>query len=360
MKQQTKKIDVLMVGPTSSVKGGIRTVVKQYLAYNGWKEINLRYIPTHVEGSILKKSLFFLIQYTLLCLSCLAHKPDIVHMHVSERGSFWRKMIILRTCQFLGMKTVLHHHGAEFFLFYDKASEKNKHRIARTISGADVNLVLSNYHFELMKKQFPQGNFKVIYNGIIPEAGVYNPYATGILFVGRLGERKGIYDLIDAIEQIDGSLPSEIQLFFCGDGDINHVSRVLSEKNLLKRVAHIGWCDKKQLLQFYGQSMLFILPSYNEGLPMSLLEAMYAGLPCISTKVAGIPEVLKSGVNGILVEPGNLDQIKDSILQLMQDKELRKRFGSNAHDMVRESFLIRSHVRVLEEVYVNLEGNKYV
>ena len=66
MNQQRKKINVLMVGPASSVKGGIRTVVKQYLAYNGWEKINLRYIPTHVEGSILKKSLFFILSSGIL------------------------------------------------------------------------------------------------------------------------------------------------------------------------------------------------------------------------------------------------------------------------------------------------------
>lgn len=349
-----------MVGPAASVQGGMRTVVNQYLSYENWKSTGIRYIPTYVEASNLKKLLFFGIHFLRLLAVGLIWKPDVIHMHVSERGSFWRKAMVLRLFRRLGAKTVLHHHGAEFFRFYEGASSETKRFIEKTVEMADVNLVLSNYHCGLMKDRFPKGNFKVLYNAMIPENGnVYDPDAAGILFVGRLGERKGTYDLIAALSQLDHRLPAEIKVYFCGDGEEEKVKNLLEEKNLMHRAAHVGWCAKEQLRQIFRQSMLFILPSYHEGLPMSLLEAMFAGLPCICTNVDGIPEAVTSGKNGLLVEPGNVEQIKNCLWQLVQDRELRKTLGTEAHQTAHQQFLLTNHIETLEKLYSEMEGDPY-
>lgn len=361
MKQQNNKVRAFMTGPADTVKGGIRTVVNQYFSNQDWKTVELRYIPTHVEGPILKKALFFMMQFCKLLVAYVAEKPDIIHMHVSERGSFWRKAMVLNTFRKLGVKTVLHHHGAEFFQFYDDASPGNRKRIAKIIEKADTNLVLSNYHCRMMRERFPKGKFKVLYNAIPPVDGVvYNPDASGILFIGRLGERKGTYDLIDALEQLEDSFPPEVKVYFCGDGEVDRVARVIQEKKLEHRVAHIGWCSKELLRQFYRQAMVFVLPSYHEGLPMSLLEAMYAGIPCITTGVDGIPEAVQSGSNGLLVPPGSPEQIQNCLLQLIRDRELRQVLGRNAHQTVCEHFLLKRHIENLETLYSELEGVHYV
>lgn len=346
-----------MVGPAASVQGGMRTVVNQYLSSGDWKSAEICYIPTYVEASNVKKLLFFGIHFLRILLTGLIWKPDILHLHVSERGSFWRKAMLLRLFRKMGVKTVLHHHGAEFFSFYENTSAPARKYIAKTIEMTDINLVLSNYHRGQMQERFRNGNFRVLYNAITPENGnIYDSDATGILFVGRLGQRKGTYDLIAALSEIEDSLLPEIKVYFCGDGDVEQVRKLLEEKSLMHRAAHVGWCTKEQLKQFFKQSMLFILPSYHEGLPMSLLEAMYAGLPCIATDVDGIPELIRSGSNGILVEPGNIEQIKSSMMQLVQNKELRKKLGREGHQTVRKYFLLTDHIEALETLYSELEG----
>ena len=355
MQTEHRKRKILMTGPAASVQGGMRTVVNQYLSSEHWKAAEIRYIPTYVEASYVEKLLFFGIRFLQIIFVGLIWKPDVLHMHVSERGSFWRKAILLRLFRKFGVKTVLHHHGAEFFPFYEGASAWKRKYIEQTIEMTDVNLVLSSYHLGLMKDRFSQGNFKVLYNAIEPENGnIYDPDATGILFVGRLGERKGTYDLIEALSDLEDKLPSEIKVYFCGDGEVEKVKKLLEEKNLSHRAAHVGWCAKAQLKQFFEQSMLLILPSYHEGLPMSLLEAMYAGIPCIATEVDGIPELIRSGSNGLLVEPGNIEQIKNSLLQLIQNKELRKEFSREGYQTVSRYFLLAEHIKILETLYCEI------
>lgn len=356
MKKQEGKYTVFMTGPAETVKGGMRTVVNQYLSFDGWENIHLRYIPTHMEGSSIKKALFFGLQLLKLLADQVREKADIIHMHVSERGSFFRKSLVLGIFRFLGAKTVLHHHGAEFFPFFDNASPAVRRYIIRTVEKADVNLVLSKYHLGMMQERFPKGKFQVLYNAITPaEGGVYDPEASGILFVGRLGQRKGTYDLVEALAELDDSLPPEVTVSFCGDGEVEKTAALLKQKHLEHRAAHTGWCRREQLQKLYRQSMLFILPSYHEGLPMSLLEAMYAGLPCITTNTDGMPEVVCSGINGLLMEPGNLEQMKDCILKLANDRELRQKLGNNGHMTVREQFLLESHVEKLKNIYSEMK-----
>ena len=355
------KYTVLMVGPDASVKGGMRTVVDQYLSQWSEEDIALQYIPTYREGDLLRKMSFFVAQFLRIIFICLSRKIDVIHMHVSERGSFWRKALLLCVCRQFHIKTILHHHGAEFVSFYEKASSANQKRIEKIIEMADCNLVLSKYHYQVMRKMFPKGSFRVLYNAVSQTGNSgYNAEATGILVVGRLGQRKGTYDLVAALEEVEKFLSDEVKVYFCGDGDVEKIIELMRSKKLEHRVAHVGWCSKDQLKHFYGGAMLFILPSYHEGLPMSLLEAMYAGLPCITTNVDGIPEVITSGVNGLLVEPGNIEQIKTVLLQLSQDQILRKKLGENARQTVQQQFLLERHMKDLKTLYLEIKGGNHV
>ena len=346
---------VFMTGPDISVKGGMSTVVKQYLSSNHWKAVKLRHIPTYVEGSNLKKALYFAAQYARLLMAGIKEKPAAIHIHVSERGSVWRKSIVLLTFHKLGVKTVLHHHGAEFFDFYDNSSAVGKRMIQKAMGMADLNLVLSGYHCKMMQERFPAAKFKVLHNAIEPtDKSVYDTNVTGILFVGRLGQRKGTFDLVNALIALDDKLPAEIRYYFCGDGDTEIVAQMFRQKDMEHRIAHIGWCSKEQLEEFYRQAMLFILPSYHEGLPMSLLEAMYAGIPCIASNVDGIPEVIQSGYNGLLVESGNVEQIKHCLMTLVQSKEQRATLGQMGYVTIEQKFMLDKHIEDLENMYLEV------
>lgn len=356
MGKETGKCRVLMAGPAASVRGGMRRVVDQYLSCDRWGQIELRYVPTYVEGPALKKLLFFACGFLRIGAVCVTRQADILHLHVSERGSFWRKALLLTVGRWMGVRTVLHHHGAEFFDFFEQSSASVRRIITGVIERADLNLVLSEYHCQIMRSKFPKGNFAVLYNAVDASDGtLYRPGSRGIAFVGRLGQRKGTYDLIRAMERIEDVLPPDIRFFFCGDGDVEAVSQLLRDRGLSHRVGHLGWCSREQLASILLEAMLFVLPSYHEGLPMSVLEAMSAGIPCIVSGVDAIPEVIRSGSNGLLIEPGAPGQIADAILRLVRDPDARRTLGENGQRTVRESFLLEMHVERLKQMYQKLK-----
>lgn len=344
-----------MAGPAASVRGGMRRVVDQYLLWDSWGQVELSYVPTYVEGPALKKLLFFAGGFLKISARCVTRQADILHLHVSERGSFWRKALLLTIGRGMGVRTILHHHGAEFFDFFEQSSASVKRIITGVIERADLNLVLSEYHCQIMRSKFPKGNFAVLYNAVDAAGGtLHRPDARGIAFVGRLGQRKGIYDLIRAMERMEDVLPPDIRFFFCGDGDVEAVSRLLRDRGLSHRVGHLGWCSREQLASILSEAMLFVLPSYHEGLPMSLLEAMSAGIPCIASKVDAIPEVVRSGSNGLLIEPGDPGQIADALLRLVRDPNARRTLGENGRRTVLKSFLLETHVKRLKRMYQEL------
>ena len=109
-----KKINVLMCCSELSVKGGMVSVVKNYLNYNNWGEYNIIYVPTHTEKNKLVVFLYFIISYIKILKMAMFGNIEIAHLHTAERGSFYRKAILVRTLKRFGIKTIMHHHAAEF------------------------------------------------------------------------------------------------------------------------------------------------------------------------------------------------------------------------------------------------------
>lgn len=340
---------------TLETKGGMVSVVKNYLNYNNWDQIEIKYVPTHFDTNNLILLLFFTIKFFQIWFLINTQHFDIAHLHVAERGSFWRKAFLLRLFHRHKIKVVLHHHGAEFEEFYRKCSEAQRRKIIRTLEDADVNIVLSSKLISMIIDKAPKANVKVLYNAVKTySSNPYNNNARNILFLGRLGQRKGVFDLLDVIKDMDDKISSEIKFYFCGDMGENVVKEYVAKLGIEHRIAHVGWIDATQKRDFFSNTMINCLPSYNEGLPMSILETMAAGIPNISTNIASIPEVLKDGENGFLISPGDKTALYDKLLELIKSEGLREIFSEKSYDLVCEKFSIHRHVAILETIYRDL------
>ena len=249
-KMESKKINVLMLGSDLSVKGGIVSVIRNYLEYKKWGNIKIKFIPTHKDGNKLYKMFYFFISLIKIDFNLIFKKYDVVHIHVSERGSIFRKSIVINHIKFLSKKTkiVLHHHGAEFNDFYNTLSLKKKQKIQKMLKTADVNIVLSNKLISTIKDKQPEAKVEVLYNAVNTyEKNMYNANGNIILFLGRLGERKGVYDLIDVLKDIKGQIEEKnIKVYLCGDGEVDKVKKLVEELGLNKIVEHVGWIGKKE------------------------------------------------------------------------------------------------------------------
>lgn len=343
---------VLLVGSSLKVKGGIVSVLKNYVNYEDWNETEIFYVPTHKETNVLGKVIYFLCGILRIIYTCFVKKIDIVHIHVSERGSFFRKALITRICKRLEKKVILHHHGAEFKEFYQQLSDKKKAYVSKILEMVDLNIVLSNRLIPMITNINEKAKVQVLYNAVHTYSkNPYNKDANKVLFLGRLGERKGTYDLLEAINNLDSNLDPSVMFYLCGDGEVETVNKKIDELDIRNRIAHVGWVEKDKKEEYMRNSMINVLPSYNEGLPMTILETMAYGIPNIATNIASIPEVITEGETGFMVEPGDIQALTDRLEEVINDNELRLTISQSSYKFISNHFALKQHIKKLERIY---------
>ena len=180
-----------------------------------------------------------------------------------------------------------------------------------------------------------------------------NKVPTG-LFLGRIGERKGAYDLIETVKNIKNE-GIKIKILMAGDGEIQKAKDIIKKENIEDSIEILGWIDNKQKEEYLKSSDFYILPSYDEGMPMSVLEAMSYSLPVITTDVGGIPEIVRMKKNGIMVKPGNKDEIKNAIKKIIENNEFRKEISENAYETILKKFNFKHYEEFLDKLYKQIK-----
>ena len=167
-----------------------------------------------------------------------------------------------------------------------------------------------------------------------------------ILFLGRVGRLKGVPEIIAALASA-GVRKEAWTALLVGDGDHSTHRAEAERLGLADRVKFREWVDTSDAQRLLAESHLLLLPSHAEGLPMSLIEAFAHGLPVIATGVGAIPDFLDSGVNGLLVHPGESAELADAILTILRDERLRLKLAGNARRTWEEYLNIASYAREL-------------
>jgi glycosyltransferase involved in cell wall biosynthesis len=189
--------------------------------------------------------------------------------------------------------------------------------------------------------------------------GVPRPSAGGLrlLFVGRYGERKGCGELVAALARARAA-DVEATLRFVGREEYEGEERVLRDDverfGVAGAVEFAGVKDGPELAECYAEADVLCLPSHREGMPLALLEGMSFGLPVIATPVGGIPDFVAHEDNGLLVPPGDVDALAESIATLAADSELRARLGEAARRRVAEQAGPDTIARRWRETYAEL------
>jgi colanic acid/amylovoran biosynthesis glycosyltransferase len=184
--------------------------------------------------------------------------------------------------------------------------------------------------------------------GLVP---IDNP-PVNLLCVGGLAAAKGHAILIAAIDRLVKEGRTQVQLRLVGDGPMRaSLEKMIVERDLTSHVTLEGACDQNQVLDLYRQASLFVLPSFAEGVPVVLMEAMAMEIPCIATWITGVPELIRHGIDGWLIPPGNEEELTASIAQLIDDAELRQRLGRAGRARIKEQYELGRNVECLAEVY---------
>lgn len=341
-----RKIHVYMMGSRPSVKGGMSSVVKQLLQHDWGSGMDIHYLPTHASGSAAKRCCVFAGSFLKLLFLLIFRRReiDVLYLHMSYKGSFTRKYLIYKLADVFGKKVILHLHGSEFRQFYEGSGADRKQKIRELFEGSERVIVLGTYWCDYIHRIAPKTTVDVIQNAVsIPEEVVtWNPLSVQLLYLGVLIPRKGVNDMIDALHILDerGLIRHKnIRLVIGGTGDeMENLVNQCRKLHLESCVDFVGWVDgeeKKRLLQ---TSHCLILPSYNEGLPVSILEALSYGVPVVSTDVGSIREAVIEGKNGHLVHKHAPEEIADAIGDMIDNEAVWLAYSRQARKIAEQMF----------------------
>ena len=348
---------IIMIGTRFDTMGGIASVVNVYRAAGLFERFPVTYIATHCDGSKLAKLKIMFAAYFRFLGLLLTGQVGLLHAHVSSRASFWRKSFFFLLAFLFGVRTILHLHGSEFAIFYEQECGSWRKGFVRYVFDKVTRVVvLSSAWKAWVETMSANPHVLAIYNPVLfPEkANDWDKRKSGaILFLGRLGKRKGSYDLLDAAARLAPVNPA-FELLLGGDGEVEQVRLRATELGIGDKVQFLGWVKGAGKERYLAESMVYVLPSYNEGLPMSVLEAMAAGLPVLSTDIGGIPEAVTDGVEGFLITPGDVDALSERLKLLLTDGDLARRMGEAARRKVETTFASGAILPKVESLYAEL------
>jgi len=349
------KTHVLTIGPDyRTLKGGIASVLEVYSKYD--KEF--KFLPTHSSESTIKNILIFPLKYFHILFFLLIHPNyKLVHIHSASYISFYRKYLFFLTIKYILRRKIIYHiHGSEYQIFVENSNRFVGVMIKHMMEKSDAIICLS-----IQWKQFFEENFILrsiyILNNIIsiPVDIVKNREDKKIRFLllGRVGKRKGIFDLIDTVYKNRDYFLGKIELFIGGDGEIDRLKQEIKEYRIEEIVQYVGWVSSTKKDRLLVNADVYLLPSYNEGLPISILEAMSYKKPIISTDVGGISTIVKNGFNGFLIEAGDKEALFTKMKYFIENREKIDEYGLNSFQLSKD-FLPEKVIKNLHILYTKV------
>lgn len=298
----------------------------------------------------------------------LREKPGLIHVQVTSGLAFWKAGIFILLGKLFGAGTVAHLHGGMFDKYYAACRPWTKKWIGRIFASSDMVVALSEKWRQFLIAEV-RGDLRVEIasnpvDRLFAEAlqAGHSAVSDGkkvILFLGSLGRRKGVFDILRAAPAIFEKHP-DARIVFAGAeesrGEKLRIDELCREKQLDGKVAFIGVVTGGEKVSVFQNAMIYVLPSYGENLPFSLLEAMSLGLPVVTTPVGAIPEIVKDGENGFLVEPGDIRAFALRVDRLLSDEPLRRAMAAANRARIKADFMPDDSMKQMDRVYSRVLG----
>lgn len=347
---------VLIVGPDPRGQGGIASVAAIHLAEGLVDRFEVRYIASHAGQTRWAKSIRAVAAFFEL-LGCLwGGDVALVHVHSASDASFVRKSIYLALARAFGVRTIFHLHGGTFHRFVEGLGHGWRRRwVCRTLRRSDRVVVLSSGWATTIARIEPAARLVVLENPVRTDGvGTGAPEEPGrVVFLGRADRNKGIEILLEALASLRAQHP-QVRLAVGGDGDLAALGRRVESMGMSEAVEILGWLGAGRRDEELDRAQVFALPSFDEGLPMAMLEAMAHGKAVVVTPVGGIPDVIVDGVNGLLVPPADAVALARAIERVVSEPPLGRRLGEAARLTVAQRHSAQEIVARLSSLYQEL------
>lgn len=318
-------IDRLMAALKSELERDPRGTVASFAATRGGGHIVTS--PLHMAAFLAR-----------MVLDRAAGRLDLVHINIASNGSTYRKLMIAALARALGVPYVLHLHGADYRQFWTDKRPWLSARIQAMFEGAARIVVLGRVWRDFVAGRAPAAAARLV---IVPNATAPPslPHVGGgdtahILFLGRVGDRKGVPQLGEALLRMR-DVPGW-RATIAGDGQVEAARAKAAEYGLTERVELPGWVGPDRVAELIASADILVLPSFSENLPVSIIEAMAAGVAVVATPVGAVEDIVIDGVTGLLVPVGDVEALTTALVTLVKDPALCWRMGESGLALHRE------------------------
>ncbi|WP_085317139.1 glycosyltransferase family 4 protein [Derxia lacustris] len=353
-----KRPFIYLVCPFAPMGGGMYKVMDYLIQaqhqYPGSPE--LRILDSRGGGRVWFTPLVLLKALLQLIWARITGQVAGVHVNVAERLSVVRKGVIILLAHHLGLPVVLHLHAAQLHLFYRGLPGWGQALLRHVFAVSDEIVVLgkAGKRFVMDDLKVPEKRITILINGVPGPAQRPEPRrhdgAPHIVFLGNLLERKGVTDLLNALAR-----PELAKLHwkatFAGGGDVDKYRAAVAERGLQDRVSFPGWHNQEQAGALLDTADMLVLPSYDEGLPLVILEALARTTAVVCTPVGEIPDELSDGRNAVFVTPGDVAGIAVALADLIGDPDQRVRLALAGRALYEERYAMGVFFRNLLAIY---------
>lgn len=369
----SNKLRILISGSLPPPLSGLEIYFQTLLNSSLPEQVDLSFVQTSAQkrklSSAGKATISNMVYAILDCgrftWAILTKRPQIAHIGNAAGLSYVKHSVCVIIARIFGSRVLLHPH-CSLLVLYDERSKSWQWFFKRVIRWTNGVLVLSK---EWLRLRSIVPGCKVYYLPNAIDLTQFRPMAEKhlaesklgipckILYLGWLGKAKGCFDLVDAALEAHSQGIDMIVDLVGGElvsGELELLRKKINAAKLEDYVRLHPLAYGKEKLDFLQDADIFVYPSYAEGMPMAVLEAMACGLPIVASRVGGIPDLIQDGKNGILVEPGRPEQLAGAICRIARDHELRNSMKKANYQQACEQYDIEQHVKQLVQLYQNL------
>lgn len=303
-------------------------------------------------GTDLRQIFYNLMYFTeALMVGAWMKQKDQQHLHAHLGAQSATVAMYVKKIFGFGFSITVH--GPDEF--YDAPGQY----LTKKIEAADFIICISNFARSQLMKLSPYEHWhklEVSRLGVDPEVFSPRPFEEqpetfDVICVGRLASAKGQHILVDAVASLINK-GRQVRLRIVGDGpDRSSLEQQVRTLNLTESIIFEGAVNQDRIRDLYSRAHLFSIPSFAEGVPVVLMEAMAMEIPCVTTRITGIPELIRDGIDGLLVAPSSTDELADAIGTLIDNPDLRRTLGQNGRQRVIENYHLSDNVEKLGEIF---------
>ncbi len=363
-----------MVGPVPPPYGGIASLMDDIIH----SELSTEYsfevfersagFPADAQG-FWRRNIFRLRRFANFFRKVISGRFSFVHIHSAD-PAFLGTTILMLLARAAGVKILLHMQGTDWDSFYPDAPWYRRLYTRFGLYLPHTILVLYSLWCDNIKNLGTPARVLILRNLIHSVAPPLHdeveftrkslhlmPDDFVVVTVGTVGWRKGSFEILKAVPQVVSKEPSVRFVMVGGEekpGEWDELTQIVSRDHLEPWVRMTGEVVREKIPLYLALADVFLLPSFIEGMPVAIIEAMRSGLPVIATRVNAIPDMMEHEISGILINPGNSDEIAGAVLELKTNPMLRDKIALGARSSFNEKFEFSRGLENLRTFYRDL------